>query len=287
MKTAIITGAASGIGLATVKRLSSNSKYNPIYAVDIDTKVREVSGELETIIPVELDVTDYDKTRKFIGDVASLHGSIDLIVNAAGIMIQGLGKMESGAIDRMMATNLGVPIVIMMEALKYMHGGTIINVTSSKMYYPDSYHNAYEQDKRALSRVTKRMHKPFWNDCNVRLVDIQPSNTKTNIDRRQWAGNYTEAEKAVVQKTADWWRQHFGMNPQKVAEVIYRVAEGEINGNLVPIGLDAKIGRIAYNLTYPKGISSDIFFGIMDISYKTVALFNFMIGRVKHLTIRH
>lgn len=52
-KCAVITGAASGIGLETTRRFSLDSTYNPIYAVDINQRVGEIfpAFEYPTVVP--------------------------------------------------------------------------------------------------------------------------------------------------------------------------------------------------------------------------------------------
>jgi NAD(P)-dependent dehydrogenase (short-subunit alcohol dehydrogenase family) len=253
-KTAIITGAASGIGLETTKRFAADIRYNPIYAIDKNPVVNTIfqSSNNQSVIPLQIDVRDEKKLTEMLRDVVSKSGRIDVIVNAAGIISAGRrstyrdknGKPKQELIE-MDEVNVHAPITIMEEAKRLMkknNGGIIINITSSKHYFPDAYRLEYMNGKDFLSRLTKAAAKHYRDDFNVRLVDVQPGNTKTNIDKGIWTDGSNQLEKETVQDFNDWWRKKFGNDPKNVAEVIYKIAEGKINKTPVMVGFDAKMG---------------------------------------------
>lgn len=290
-KTAVITGGASGIGFATVERFSLNPKYTSIYAVDIDPAIEQVfpASKYPNVIPIQIDITNREQRESLIEGAFLESGRLDVVANIAGIMIQGkpssfhLGKdgKPPEAMRRMFDVNLHAPIYIAWQAAQIMEaqgGGTIINITSSKYLFPDLFHVGYGVTKWELSKTTRRMAKVLMKAYNVRLVDVQPSNTKTNIDRNIWTPGTSTAEMAASQDIAGWWRNTFGNDPRNVADVIYRVAEGDIKSKTIYIGLDTKIGRLLYLLTYPlAGFKSyTLFFGISTLLYETRAAINFL-----------
>lgn len=272
-KTAIITGSASGIGLEAARRFSHDPKYNPIYATDINPSVQIIfpQSEYPNVVPLLVDVRDRDQLKGMLQKAATESGRIDTIVNAAGVMYKGKPKSlwdknkeppkEWREMDQV---NLWAPIIIMAEAPKFMRnngGGTIINITSAKYLFPDIHHIEYQRGKMRLSKVIRGVAKDWMKRDNVRLVDVQPGNTKTNIDSGVWTEGNSKSEIEAAESITRWWREKFGNNPKDVAEVIYQAAEGRIKGRTIYVGWDTKIGRALYFLTYPlAGYRLDAFF---------------------------
>lgn len=250
-KVALVTGAASGIGKETVRRFSDNSQYNPIYAADLDPSIASTFDHPH-IIPLELDVRSFRQVDAVVQRITDEAGRIDLVVNAAGTIAASKvqrGRYENPVDQRMhismLQTNDESVRYIMDQAFTIMKrtgGGTIINITSSKDHFPDPYRREYERSKRSIEIDSLRKAEEYAQE-NVRLVVVKPGNTKTNIDRGSWIAPDSETEMLSVQNFNDWWRKTFGNSPKNVAEVIYQVAEGEISGNKVFVGLDAKLGQ--------------------------------------------
>lgn len=260
-RTAIITGAASGIGLETARRFAEDPKYSPIFVVDKDPSVNIVfqSSENSNIVPLQMDLRDRDQITQMLKRAAE-SGRIDVIVNGAGVISAGKpstyydkeGNLKP-ELKEMNELNVRVPILVMVEApgiMKRNGGGTIINITSSKHFFPDIYRWEYMEGKKTVSRVTRGVAKKWKQDYNVRLVDVQPGNTKTNIDRGVWTDGNTRSEMEAVQGFNDWWRKTFGNDPKNVAEVIYKIAEGKINKTPVYVGFDAKLGYFLFLLPF-------------------------------------
>lgn len=293
-KTAIITGAASGIGLASARRFSQDSRYNPVYAADINLLVRTLFPPLEypSIVPLLVDVRDRDQLEGMLQKAATESGRLDVIVNTAGIMYKGKPRLlwdkskeppkEWEEMDRV---NLWAPIVIMAEAPKFMGengGGTIINITSAKYLFPDIHHIEYQRGKMRLSKVTRSLAKYWMENYNVRLVDVQPGNTKTAIDKGLWTEGNGKNEMEATDSITRWWREKFGNDPKDVAEVIHQVAEGRIKGTTIYVGWDTKIGRALYFLTYPlAGYRLDaLFFAGSTLFYQVTRGVNILRGKV-------
>lgn len=257
--TAIVTGAASGIGKETAIKFGNDPKYNPFYAVDIDPHIHTVFEAYPRVVPLEVDVSKQDEARDMLQRAIDDSGRLDVVVNAAGIMVKGKRSTfwdkkgnRNSELRKMDGVNLLAPIFIMTTTSGFMkNGGTIINVSSAKYLFPDIHHGIYQEGKQVLSKVTKGVAKSFREQDNVRVVDVQPGNTKTNIDRGVWTNGTSRAEVESSEKITTWWRNTFGSDPQKVAQVIYEVAEGKIDKTTVRVGTDTKIGRTLYLFTYP------------------------------------
>lgn len=139
-RTAIITGAASGIGLESTIRFSTDFSYNPIYAVDKDPSIVTMfdSAQYPNIIPVQVDVRDRGQVEHLISRVSLETGRLDVVVNAAGVMVKGKPgtfRNKDGSrkelLKKMDAVNLQAPIIMMMKSFQVMRkndGGIIILV---------------------------------------------------------------------------------------------------------------------------------------------------------------
>ena len=96
-QVAIVTGAASGIGLAIAKMLLSRGAR--VVLLDLNSKrLQEEFGRYgDSALPISIDVTDQALVEKTVGDVAARYVKIDILVNCAGIT--GLTNMQSHEVD--------------------------------------------------------------------------------------------------------------------------------------------------------------------------------------------
>lgn len=294
-KTAIITGAASGMGLETARRFSRDPKYNPIFAVDKDPSVNTIfqSMEAPNIVPLQLDLRDRAQITEMLGKAAE-SGRLDIIVNAAGVIIAGkpstyLNKDggRNQELIEMDAINVAAPIIVMYEASEIMKkngGGTIVNITSSKYLFPDLFRLQYMDGKKLVSKMTRKFSKEFGEEYGIRLVDVQPGNTRTNIDRGIWTKESGNLEMDTVQGFNDWWREKFGNDPKNVAEVIYKISEGDIGGSVVLVGSDAKFGKVMQRCLPLPILRWEVLFFLGSLAaYKTAEGINFVKKNVKAL----
>src|SRR4028118_2230941 len=136
-KVAVVTGASSGIGEATVRALSAEEAAVVAGArrkERLDGLVEEVARDGGKAIAVECDVTDEEQAHALIERAIEEFGRIDVLVNNAGVML--LSKVEKGLSDewrRMFDVNvLGLLYATdaAIEAMKEQGSGHIVNVSS-------------------------------------------------------------------------------------------------------------------------------------------------------------
>lgn len=277
-KCAVITGAASGIGLETARRFSQDPNYNPIYAVDKNPSIEAVfeATSYHNIVPIQIDIRRGNENALLFDKVRKEAQRLDVLVNAAGTIIAGdeNNAAASAQIRDLNQVNFVGEMNLMFWAETIMEswgGGTIINITSSKDYFPDPYRFEYMLSKirfEEMSLDARRRHQ--YAEDGVRIVVVKPGNTKTFIDKGDWTSGNDEKEMRAVQNFNDWWRRSFGNNPKNVAEVIYKIAEGKIDKDKVHIGFDAKLGNfLVRTVPYWREIFFLGSYGVYELVKKT------------------
>ena len=126
-KTAIVTGAASGIGLAAARALIEAGAV----VVGLDRQAADVEFPI-----LSCDLGDEVAIVSAVAEAAGSLGGLDIIVNNAGILEErALGSIDAGHVDRMFGINVRGTILVTREALPHIRdGGRIINIASELAY---------------------------------------------------------------------------------------------------------------------------------------------------------
>jgi len=133
-KVAVITGGASGIGLATAKRFAAEGAK--VVIGDVDPTSGQAAAELVDGLFVQVDVTDKEKVDALFDTAASSYGSVDIAFNNAGISPpddDSIETTELAAWDRVQLVNLTSVYLCSRAALRHMvpaGRGSIINTAS-------------------------------------------------------------------------------------------------------------------------------------------------------------
>jgi short-subunit dehydrogenase len=177
MKTILITGGSDGLGKAIAARLAPHSKV--ILLSPNEEKLKAVSQELGCEYKV-CDVRDYAQTEK----VAQEIGSIDCLVNNAGLWIQGpLDENDPERIHEVLEVNtLGVINMTkaVIPAMKQQGSGLIINVNSQGGFYAKAERGVYTATKWAITGFTKAM-QPELAPHGIAVTGIYPGMMKTDM----------------------------------------------------------------------------------------------------------
>jgi 3(or 17)beta-hydroxysteroid dehydrogenase len=235
-KVALVTGASGGIGAATVRALHREGAR--VVAADVSAAAGEkLAAELGCTF-CKLDVTHEEDWKRAVADVVAQHGSLDVLVNAAGIegdMVHGTPESTSLAEwRRVMAVNLDGTFLGCREALpamKHKGAGSIINISSTVAYIATPNSTAYGASKAGVMQLTKSIALHGSLDGHrVRCNSIHPGIIATRmIDSisAQLAQFNNVAIEAVNQ--ASLARIPFGEagRPEDVAELILFLASDE------------------------------------------------------------
>jgi NAD(P)-dependent dehydrogenase (short-subunit alcohol dehydrogenase family) len=169
-KIALITGAASGIGQATVMRFLAEGAQ--VVAVDVnptalDTLTKSVQAAEEALITLLCDVTQVADTQRVVAETVARFGRLDILVNSAGITPRTVDPAADLATrwDRVMAVNARGTMLMChaaVEAMRRTGGGSIVNLASimglvgypTALPFSDGF-SAYPQSKGAVVQLTR------------------------------------------------------------------------------------------------------------------------------------
>ncbi|MGD0198574.1 MAG: SDR family NAD(P)-dependent oxidoreductase [Solirubrobacteraceae bacterium] len=161
-KACLVTGAASGIGLATALRLASEG--GSVLCVDIDhdgaegcaTAIRDAHGEAQAWAA---DVAQRSAVSAAVTRCVDLYGAIDVLVNNAGVNLPGVfHEADDSVIDRTLAVNLKGQIYSCQAAIPHMleaGGGSIINVSSVNGVVAEPYLSLYAASKGGVVMLSR------------------------------------------------------------------------------------------------------------------------------------
>jgi len=159
-KTAIVTGAAGGIGSAVVMRLLEEGCK--VVGVDrsADGMTAVAAAEPERFHPVAMDVAADDGATAYVAEAVRRFGSVDLFVNNAGVLGRRLPLVDLpvAEFDRVIAVNLRGAFLGLQAVLRRMlsqgRGGAIVNLSSSGALKPNINSGAYGPSKCGVIGLT-------------------------------------------------------------------------------------------------------------------------------------
>jgi NAD(P)-dependent dehydrogenase (short-subunit alcohol dehydrogenase family) len=177
---ALVTGASSGIGEATAKRLAM-SGYK-VYG----TSRRGAQAGRRSFEMLPLDVTSDESVEAVVKEVLRLDGRIDLLVNNAGFSVAPAGAEESSMEQArsIFDTNF-FGIVRMTRAvvphMRHQAAGRIINIGSILGFLPRPYNALYAATKHAIEGYSESLDHEL-RTRGIRVLVIEPGYTKTQFD---------------------------------------------------------------------------------------------------------
>lgn len=179
-KIAIVTGAASGIGLATTELLHTQGAS--VIAVDRSADVEALARP--GIVPLVADVAHEESARRAVAAAMQQFGKLDILVNNAAIIINKLVvDMTLEDWNRVQAVNSTGAFLFSREAMRAMmpaRTGAIVNVGSYACYQAFPLIAAYAASKGALAQLTRAMSLEAI-DHGIRVNAVGSGDAVTNI----------------------------------------------------------------------------------------------------------
>ncbi|MBP3577954.1 MAG: SDR family oxidoreductase [Lachnospiraceae bacterium] len=196
MKTVLLTGASSGIGLATALRLSRES-----YEIfGIGRTFDESLSYPENFHRFSCDITDTKVLAKTLKDISNRmpQPSPDILIHSAGIGLYGLQEtLKPSDIQQLIRTNLEAPILITTEFLSFMKqrkSGHIIFLSSVTAKKNNTYGCAYGATKAGLLSFANSLFEEARKN-NIKVTTLLPDMTQTNLYRN---ADFTADEAACL-----------------------------------------------------------------------------------------
>ena len=184
LKTALVTGASSGVGRETAIGLTKRG-YQVIAAARRLERLQELTKDHPGVIPKQVDLEQTNEVTDFCTYISDLPSPVSVLVNNAGYSIRGgLEDVSMESIKSLFEVNFFSLIKITQSCLPGMRRqreGTIVNLSSmvGKFTFPMS--GAYAASKHALEAVTDALRmevRPF----GIRVVTIRPGPIATEFN---------------------------------------------------------------------------------------------------------
>lgn len=241
--TAVVTGAARGIGRAIVERLVAEGAN--VLMCDIDGATLEESAHELSQPYAQVDVAQVAEVGRMIETAISRFGALDILVNNAGITHDAdLLTLQEQDFDRVMAVNVKSMLFATQAAARHMiprKRGSIVNVSSVTALLAHPMQIPYVVSKAAVKQATN-VTAIALAPHNIRVNAVGPGTIESEMSRNVLAG---EAVQAMVRSRTPLGR--FG-KPEEIAATVAFLASDDasyITGQTVYV----EGGRLGLNYT--------------------------------------
>ncbi|WP_405984102.1 SDR family oxidoreductase [Streptomyces sp. NBC_00872] len=184
-KVVLITGASSGIGEATARRLAAAGHLVVLgarRAERLAALAKEIEADGGSALPHTLDVTDPLSVRSFVAAAHDRYGRVDVLVNNAGVMpLSRLDALRTDEWDRMIDVNLrGVlhGIAAVLPIMSAQGAGHIVNIASVSGLRVDPTAAVYSATKHAVRALSEGLRQE---SRELRVTVISPGLTRSEL----------------------------------------------------------------------------------------------------------
>lgn len=233
MKTALITGATSGIGKATAELLAQKGFQLVICGRRLERleKLKKELSKFTTVQILQFDVRDRKAVLDSISKVDSWFSSIDVLINNAG-NAHGLDTIDAGNLDdwdAMLDINVKGLLYVSKAILPKMiaqKSGHIINIGSiaGKEVYPKG--NVYCASKHAVDAINQGMRMDL-NEHGIRVGAVQPGLVETEFSEVRFKGD--------TERAAQVYKGYQALRPEDIADIIHFVVSRPYHVNIADL----------------------------------------------------
>ncbi|MDA3852667.1 MAG: SDR family NAD(P)-dependent oxidoreductase [Bacteroidales bacterium] len=209
-KTALLSGASKGIGLALVKHLTENGVKVAVCARNIQPLVdlfTEMKLEASQFYVKSVDVRNTAEILSFVDEAEDKFGNIDYLFNNVGMNTEKaeIFNITSEAFDAMYAVNMRAPMIFTREVSKLMIAkktkGTIINIQTTCDLFSNPTTGSYTSSKAGFDALSKVFRKEL-REYEIKVLNIYPGGVDTafrEADRSDYLRPENVADAVVKQ----------------------------------------------------------------------------------------
>ena len=214
MTTAVVTGAAGGMGRAIAARLAADGYH--VVGLDVDTQGLADAGQEigERFSGIAVDLTEAEAVKHVFHRIAEEHGGVHALINNAGTcFMSDFPDIPADEFDRQMAINFSsafhccqcvVPLMLAQDGVK-----KIVNISSNGAYNFDVFDPPhYRASKAAMDTLTKDLARRYATE-KICVNSIAPAMTETPL--------FGVLSEDVLQKAIDAMPHGRAMDPSEIA----------------------------------------------------------------------
>ena len=176
-KVAVVTGAASGIGLASAEAMVAAGARVVMVDRDAQALAAQRDKHGDRVVPLVIDLLDARDCATLLPRVLEKAGRLDILHANAGTYVGGdLVDAENEAIDRMLNLNVNVVMKNVHDALRHMiekRTGDIIVTSSLAAHYPTPWEPVYASSKWAINCFVQTVRRQVFKH-GIRVGSISP-----------------------------------------------------------------------------------------------------------------
>jgi len=245
--TWLITGASSGLGYELASVALQHGDQVVLAATALAPMQTLAADFPDSALALEFDVTDAEQRTSVVREAEARFGSIDFLVNNAGIDILGaVEEQDEADYRRLFEVNFFGPVAMLrlvLPGMRKLKKGTIVNMSSMDGIASMAANGYYSASKFALEGITEALWQEI-EPLGLRAISVNPGSFRTGIGARtKFSGKQIEAysatsgafRKAMAQLSDDV----FPGDPSRAADVIFQSLKSDATGRRIILGSDA------------------------------------------------
>jgi NAD(P)-dependent dehydrogenase (short-subunit alcohol dehydrogenase family)/pimeloyl-ACP methyl ester carboxylesterase len=246
-RLAIVTGAASGIGLATARALADEGAR--LLLVDRDGEgLERAAGSIPQSQMFACDVSDERAMERLATRVLGEHGVPDVVVNNAGIGVAGpFVETDLEDLNRIVGVNLlGVIYGCRLFGRAMVErgaGGQIVNTASMAAFMPTKDLGTYAATKAAVLMLSESLRAEL-SPHGIGVTAVCPGFVATNITRATRYVGLDESDRRRISERVSWLYERRNFTPERVAAEVVRAI-----GDDLPVALVTPETKLIHALT--------------------------------------